>query len=149
MQTDTLIKASAEITTIVELKPFDVYKRIESDYTGATKLQFGIVTDVMHNGAEGAITALEFPDATYNTVPTPKLVVFATGKEAALFAATPDEVETHLTSVREAAQRALDDARRKHDEARNLAGRLETIVQDIASGRQLTNAVTVRGQLED
>lgn len=148
MQTDTLIKASAQITAIVELKPFDVYKRIESEYSGA-KLQFGIVTDVMHNGTEGAITALEFPDSTYNTVPQPKLVVFATGKEAALFNATPDEVEAHLTLVREAAQRALDEARRKHDEARNLMGRLEAIIQDVATGRPLTNAVTVRGEIAD
>lgn len=112
MQTSTLIQASADVVRIVSLKTGDVYKRLNDRTSYGTSveptLRFGVVTDVLNNGADAAITAIEF-DATYNDA-KPEVKVFRTGTDVALFAATPDEVIAHLDQVTAAARRAVEEA---------------------------------------
>lgn len=110
MQTSTLVQATAEVVTILNLRSGDVYKRLEeSTYGERYTLQFGVVTSVLHNGTDAAIVALEFP-MDYSGAPTPKLKTFGTGSDLRLFAAEPEEIRRHFGEVREGAQKALDAA---------------------------------------
>lgn len=111
MQTTQLVQASADVVTITRLAPGDVYKRVEegTSYTGTT-LRFGIVQDVMNNGSEAAVTALEY-ETDYNTGVKVTLQVFTGSKPVAIYAATPEEVLAHMNAVELAADQARQRAR--------------------------------------
>jgi hypothetical protein len=112
MQTSMLIQASADVVTILSLRKNDVYKRLNdrTAYGSATEptLRFGVVTDVLNNGTDSAITAIEF-SADYSGA-NPEVKVFRAGTDIALFAASPAEVVAHLDEVTAAAQRAVETA---------------------------------------
>src|SRR6476661_1858622 len=87
METRQIIEASADVITITRLRAGDVYKRVETDYQGTASLRFGIVSDVMHNGSDGAFAALEYTtDFSAGVAVTQK--VYDGGKPAALYPAT-------------------------------------------------------------
>lgn len=88
MDTRSIIEASATVITITRLKAGDVYKRLEP--TSEPPLVFGIVQDVLHNGTDAAITAIEITSG-YQGV-SARLRVFEMAKDLALFAATPSEL---------------------------------------------------------
>lgn len=106
MNTATLVQATANIVTVVSLKQGDVYKRlVENTYGEKYTVQIGVVRDVMHNGEDAVITALEFAQ-TYGSV-EPKLQTFGTGTDLKLFTADPEEVRAHFAEVIEHAQRLV------------------------------------------
>ena len=137
MQTTQIIEASAVITTITELKAGDVYKRVVSD-TAESRLVFGVVQDVMHNGDDGAISTLEVVVSYQSVLVQNK--VFDTQRSVALYAATPVEFDVHLAEMRKAAEanlRAAEHALTKAQEAVELIGSYQD------SARSLTAPVTV------
>lgn len=110
MQVQQIVRASADVLTITTLAPGNVYKRIDGpDYTGETRLRFGVVQDVMNNGEDAAVTALEY-EADYTAGAKATLRVFTGSKPAAIFPATPEEVTAHLAELRDAADRAVRQA---------------------------------------
>lgn len=94
MKTVNLVRASAEIITVISLKKGDVYKRLEKNYSGYS-VHFGVVTDVLHNGEQAAITSLEYA-SEYNSTSLAKVKVFGTEDDIQVFYATPEEFRTHL-----------------------------------------------------
>ena len=118
MQVQQIVQASAEVITIARLSPGDVYKRVETDYSGNATLRYGIVQSVMNNGSDAAVSAVEFKPEYGGVTVTEKIIT--AGSEAALFPATPVEVEAHfvdltdaLTKDVEAKQNALRESLRK------------------------------------
>jgi hypothetical protein len=98
MQTTTLIQASADVVTITSFARGDVYKRVDRDYSGTNQLQFGVVTDVMNNGEDAALSCLEF-EAVYGAGVVPRIKVWKAGDDLAVFAATPEEVRSHFDEL--------------------------------------------------
>lgn len=145
MRTSTLVQATADIITVVSLRTGDVYKRLEKDYSGGYTVQFGVVQDVMHNGEDAVITALEFA-ASYTGV-EPKYKVFGTDSDLKLFAATPDEVRHHFEELVETTQRAVQTAEVDLTKKREMAARVAALVAT-ESARELTTAVTSTKELE-
>jgi hypothetical protein len=136
MNTATLVQATADIITVVSLKTGDVYKRlVENTYGEKYTVQIGVVRDVMHNGEDAVITALEFSQ-TYGTAEA-KLQTFGTGTDLRLFTADPEEVRAHFADVLDKAQRAVRAAEEEVSKKREL---LETIQRVTAeeSARTLT-----------
>lgn len=118
VNTETVVRASATIVNITTLAPGDVYKRLEkaTSYT-REKVVMGRVLDVMHNGTEAALTALE---STIAETEPPRIVAHGVTAELALFAATPEEWSAHMADVRtdqalrvERYERELAEARQK------------------------------------
>lgn len=149
MRTSTLVNATAEVVTITTLQTGDVYKRLEVNAynTGDGKYQllFGIVQDVLHNGTDAVISALEF--TTSYTGVEPKLRTFGTDADLKLFAAQPDEVRQHFTEVQEASAKALQTARDAWNKAQATDAAVRAAIE--RSGAQvLTAAATARTQLE-
>lgn len=106
MQVQQIIRASADVLTITTLAPGNVYKRVEEGYQGEAILRFGVVQSVMNNGADAAVTALEYaPDYTKGVTAT--LKVFTGARPAAIFPATPEEVTAHLADITRAANEAV------------------------------------------
>lgn len=130
MQVKQIIEASAEVVTITSLKAGSVYKRVESTYNGELVLRFGVVQDVMNNGEDSAFTALEYR-TDYAAGVVLDLKVYDGGKPVALFAATPDEVRSHVEELVEAAQDKLRRARAELDKAREVADRAVDLYQQV------------------
>lgn len=137
MRTATLVQAAADVITIVSLKAGDVYKRLEKNYSNVYEIKFGVVQDVMHNGEDAVITAMEF-DSSYSGV-EPKFKVFGTDAELKLFAAQPDEVRAHFEEIVEASEKAVDTAEKELAKKREIASRVNTLVAR-ESSRELTSA---------
>lgn len=134
MQVQQMIQASANILTITKLSPGNVYKRVDESTYNGTGLKFGVVQDVMNNGEDSAVTALEY-EADYNEGAKATLKVFTGSKPAAIFPAQPEEVISHLSelmkSTEAAVRRAEDDLQKKRqalaavERMRSTIGQLE------------------------
>lgn len=135
MKTATLVQATADIITVVNLKTGDVYKRLVKDYSDKYVVQIGVVRDVMHNGEDAVITALEF-EASYSSV-EPKMQTFGTDTDLRLFAAEPEEVRAHFEEILDKAQRMV---RTSEEELAKKQALLETVrrVTTEESARALT-----------
>lgn len=122
-----LVKASAQIITITELTQGDVYQRLE----GSTDLRYGLVTQVLHNGTDAVIQALEIRVDYYG--PSPEVKTFGTDSDVKIFPADPINVRMHLDEVAEKneqtltrAQKALDEAVTKHRQVKDILDRYQT-----------------------
>lgn len=115
MEAKTLIQGSAQLLTIVNLKKGDIYKRYVKEYSEA-KLYFGVVLDVMFNGQDAAIHALEF-DSSYSSA-TISRKVFGNDTELAIFPADPSEFQIALSEIQEVADRSVQTKERELDKAR-------------------------------
>jgi hypothetical protein len=126
MRTATLVQATADVVTVVSLKTGDVYKRLEKNYASQYEVKFGVVQDVMHNGEDAVITAMEFT-ASYSGV-EPAFKVFGTDTDLKLFAAQPDEVRQHFDEIVEASEKAVRTAETEMAKKVELAGRVKALV---------------------
>jgi hypothetical protein len=136
MNTATLVQATADIITVVSLKTGDVYKRlVENTYGEKYTVQIGVVRDVMHNGEDAVITALEFAQ-TYGTAEV-ELQTFGTGTDLRLFAADPEEVRAHFAEVIDKAQRAVRAAEEELAKKRDLLDTIQRVTAE-ESARTLT-----------
>lgn len=141
--TATLVQASADVITVVTLRKGDVYKRLTNAYGGANyDLSIGIVVDVMHNGTDAVVTALEFGHA-YGSAEV-KLQTFGTGSDLKLFPADPEEVRAHLGDVQEAAARSVKAAEDALAKAHNVRRQVSSALEQYGEPGKLTAAPTVR-----
>lgn len=146
MRTATLVQATADVVTVVSLKTGDVYKRLEKQSYGEQYVvRFGVVQDVMHNGEDAVITAMEF-EASYSGV-EPKFKVFGTDSDLKLFAAQPDEVRQHFDEIIEASLKAVDKAEIEFRKQQDVADRVAELVDRVNAGT-LTAPATTTNALE-
>lgn len=144
MNTTTLVQATAQVVTITSLKAGDVYKRLqENAYGEKYEMLFGIVQDVMHNGEDAVISAIEF-ESTFSGTDI-KLKTFGTSADLKLFATTPDEVRVHFGSLEENATRAVENARRELEKKQDMVRRIRTLA---APGNELTAPATTTTAIE-
>lgn len=126
MNTVNLVQASAEIIQITKLRKGDVYKRLDESAYSDSKLKYGVVYDVMFNGSDAVIQAIEYTKS-YDSIST-KLEVFATDKDLKLFNCTPEELHEHLGDMVGAAERKLEKAQKELAEAEENLARTKSIV---------------------
>ena len=130
MHVRNLIEASANVVTITTLKRGDGYKRIiPATQFGEAKLQFGVVTSVMNNGSEGAISAVEYAHDFSGVVVSVK--AFDATADVALFAATVDEVMEHIAEIRQAVDHKVTETAQKAAEARDMAARTAQVLDGL------------------
>lgn len=127
MQTETLIRASAQVARITELHAGDVYKRLDtSGYAGSeATVIFGIVTDVMSNGEDAAFTATEITK-NYMGASVRELKTFTMSHNIAIFPATPEEIQQRFAEIREEMQRKVVEAQKAFDKARDDARQVDS-----------------------
>ena len=142
MNLTTLIQPTAEIVSITTLKKNDVYKRLNELYGNSYDLVFGVVLDVMHNGTDAAITALEFSVDTGNVKPVFK--VFGTNADIKIFPAVADEVRMHFSELRAKAAELLKAAQHETEVRFDVLSRVDDI---IARADNLTDSATTPFQL--
>ena len=118
----SLITPTATITRIATLAKGDVYKRLATGPYGSTgkEIVLGIVADVMHNGDDAAVVAIEHR-LTYSSSES-KLTTLTDADDLAIFSATPEEVEGFFGEVAICSERTIERKRREiADEEEKLA----------------------------
>jgi hypothetical protein len=120
MRTETLVRASADVVTIVTLKPGDVYKRLVKasnsfESENAYKATFGVVESIDSNGQDTMVSVIEF-SKDYSGVAA-KSVVFGTEREIKVFAATPPEIAVKFDEFRRELDKKVTQAERAHGDA--------------------------------
>jgi uncharacterized protein YbjQ (UPF0145 family) len=141
METRTLIEPTAQVVTITKLKANDVYKRLVKNYGDTYELRIGVVTDVLNNGSDAALTALEF-STSYNGAEA-EIKVFGGDKDLALFAATPDEVATYLGDVKSRVEDQLETKRKEMIKLQMVRTQVDRVVnQAIGSSPSLPELTT-------
>lgn len=113
MQVQTIIQPSANIVRITSVEVGSVYKRLDKPTYGEARMLFGIVTDVMTDGEESALIAIEFVPPTYISGSVePTLKTFKGDSEVSIYPAQPEEFRVAMEQAMEQQQRSIADARK-------------------------------------
>jgi len=96
MEVRNLIKPNAVLVQITEIGRGDVYKRLEKPSYGEPKVVFGSVIDVLNNGEESTLVALEFTPESYGPTINATVKVFNGQMEVTLFPCTIEEYKESL-----------------------------------------------------
>lgn len=125
MEVRNLIKPNAVMVQITEIGVGDIYKRLEKPSYGEPKIMFGSVIDVLNNGEEATLVALEFIPETYGSVVNATVKVFNGQMEVALFPATVDEYRDALADAIVNQTRAVNTAEQDFTAKRSVLDRMQ------------------------
>jgi hypothetical protein len=150
VKVETLVRDSAEVVRIVQLSPGDVYKRlVKQSYETTYSIRLGVVQDVVSNGEQTAVTALEF-DYAYSSA-TPRIEVFANDSDLQLFAATPEEIRTYFAEVFASARRQVQAAEEAATKARGVLQTVDkvskAIIADELTAPQTSGEITAEPEV--
>lgn len=138
MQTQTLVRASADVVTITTLRPGDVFKRLEKAWDNKWRAIYSVVQTVDSNGEDAMVTALELVGDEI------KLTVFGTDADLRIFAATPEEIGQAFADAEESVSRTLDQARQGLDRATQSYNRFQMLRDQVLAGEVQVPATEVR-----
>lgn len=108
---NTVIKQAAEISVITSISAGDIYKRLETPSYGGPRVVLGIVTDVLQNGEQAAVTAIEFIPPEYGAV-EPKMVTFAGDAEVSIYPVARQEFVSLIAALEERQASIVETAER-------------------------------------
>lgn len=127
MEITSLIKNSAAATRIVSLSDGDVFKMLHKDYSGE-RIVYGLVTGVLNNGTATAVTYMRIDPEGMTKISNS---VLSDGTDAAIFPATPEEVEVMIDDLQEKAaigvknaEEGLQRERHRRELVHDLAARI-------------------------
>jgi hypothetical protein len=99
MKINTVIRPSAEVIQITDVSVGAVYKRLDTPSYGEPRLLFGVVTDILHNGEEAALVAIEFVPPMYGGSIEPVIKTFKGEAEVSIYPAQPDEFRLAMSQA--------------------------------------------------
>lgn len=143
METRTLIKDTATVARVTALIEGDTYRRLipKSTYE-PTRIAVGVVTGVLNNGEQVAITALEVKEGYGSEV---EVKVFDAETDLALFPADHDEALEILAAAQDHQRRAVERAEKALEDARDKEERLGKVVRLIDLALQADRSIDANG----
>ena len=139
METRTLIKDTATVARVTALIEGDTYRRlIPKTHYESTKIAVGIVTGVLNNGEQVALTALEVKEGYGSEV---EVKVFDAETDLALFPADHTEALEILSSAQDYQRRSVERAEKALEDARDKEERLDKVVRLIDLAQRADRAV--------
>jgi hypothetical protein len=109
---NTVIRPSADVIQITEVTVGAVYKRLDTPSYGEPRLLFGVVTDILHNGEDAALVAIEFVPPTYGGSIEPTIRTFKGDSEVAIYPAQPEEFSLAMRQAIEKQESVIAEARK-------------------------------------
>lgn len=137
----SLIQDSADIITVVHLKPGDVYTRLETDGADYAQMLYGVVSAVYNNGTDTVITSIEYGKQRYSGGFSANTNVFRGNESPPIFEANPDEFKVYLSEMQRSAQYEVE---LKQRELLQSEEKLRTIIK-LSERKELTKAETIKG----
>jgi hypothetical protein len=126
MQVKQMVSTDAQVVRITNVASGDIYKRMHKPSYGEPSLVFGYITDVLNDGENAVLVAVEFTPGAWGSSTEPTVRTFSNDTDVAIFPATEDEWRTGLGEAMNR-QRAL----------------VETVERDLAAKRAVLDALTV------
>ena len=137
----SLVQASADIITVVHLKPGDVYTRLDADNSGDyAQMLYGVVSAVYNNGTDTVITAIEYGKPRYSNTFSAMQKVFKTEDNPRIFEADPEDFKVYLAEMQKSVAYEVEQQR---GELQNLEDKMRTI-NKLAERAELTKAETIK-----
>ena len=136
----SLIQASADIVTIVHLKPGDVYTRLETDGADYAQMLYGIVSAVYNNGTDTVITAIEYGRQRYTSGFSAMQKVFKSEDNPRIFEADPEDFKVYLAEMQKSVEYEVE---QKQRELQQLEDKMRTIIR-LTERAGLTKAGTIK-----
>ena len=129
MKTEQLVRAEATVVTILNLKKGDIYLRIDNkeSSTGEEALKYGVVSDILHNGEDSVIIAIERYKAKWSDAINVERKVFQTNESLKLFHADKESFQLFVKSLEETQQRNVDAADRALAKALDLRKEIQKL----------------------
>jgi len=93
METKNLIQQSANVIRLTNLKIGDVYKRVDTQYS-STEIYYGVITDIMNDGENSFIEALEYTKSYSDVKATIK--IFEGTKDVSIFPARIIDIKEYF-----------------------------------------------------
>jgi hypothetical protein len=137
MQTQSIVRASAQAVTITTLTQGDIYKRLVEEQWTTNKYRavIGIVQSVDFNGDDAMISALEISEGKVESK------VFGNDSDLKLFAVSKDEATVLVDDQRKSVEQRVESARNSLAQAEREHRHFLTIVDYLPS---VTEAATNR-----
>lgn len=132
MKIETLVQPASDVVRVVRLTAGDIYKRLETPTYGETRMLYGTVLDVAHDGETGALSVLEFMPAGYASEVGPVLRVIATGtrdnpKDVSVFPCPEYEFRQALHSALDLLDKAIHKDTLELDRKKAVRSRLVAV----------------------
>lgn len=138
---NSLVQASADIITVVHLKPGDVYTRLDADNSGDyAQMLYGVVSAVYNNGTDTVISAIEYGKQRYSSTFSAMQKVFKTEDSPRIFEADPEDFKVYLAEMQKSVAYEVE---QKRGELQQLEDKLRTI-NKLAERAELTKAETIK-----
>ena len=104
MDIKNLVQVEGKVVTITTLDVGDVYVRLESSGNDfdSSRLRYGVVTNILANGEEIVIIAVERGKARYGSDVEVLTKTFKTGEDLQLFAADMTSFKNELRAIEDA-----------------------------------------------
>ena len=137
MQTQSIVRASAQAITITTLTQGDVYKRLIEQSYSADKYRavIGIVQSVDFNGEDAMISALEVSDGKV------EMKVFGNDADLKIFSVSTDEATVLINDQQQTIENKVKSAREALAQAERERNHFLSIVSYLS---QVTEAKTNR-----
>ena len=137
MQTQSIVRASAQAITITTLTQGDVYKRLIEQSYSADKYRavIGIVQSVDFNGEDAMISALEVSDGKV------EMKVFGNDADLKIFSVSTDEATVLINDQQQTIENKVKSAREALGQAERERNHFLSIVSYLS---QVTEAKTNR-----
>ena len=140
MQISTIAKAEGQIIRVVGLSEGDVYKRlVKKSYGDDVEVRFGIVTGVLTDGEQLAVTGLEI-EASYSAVAF-QSVAFNGSTEVAILPATPEEYSQNYSQWIQRQAQAVEKAHVEYEKQLRIMQSLKDFHPDAVTAAR-TEVVT-------
>ena len=126
MKVQTVIQPSANIVRITSVEVGSVYKRLDNPTYGDPRMLFGVVTDIMTDGENSAMIAIEFVPPTYNSgAVEPTLKTFKGDSEVSIYPAQPEEFKVAMEESMAQQERSIEEARKSLDKKQAVLTMME------------------------
>lgn len=140
MQTHTLIKDTATVVKMNQLAEGDTYRRlITSDGPGEARVAYGVVTGILSNGSEIALSTVELVKERYSYEYTVEVRVFQADSELALFPGDTSELQSVIAQAQRAAERKVETTKKELNERRQKQAEIEALSDRLAAGMVQAN----------
>ena len=137
----SLVQVSADIITVVNLKPGDVYTRLDADNSGDyAQLLYGVVSAVYNNGTDTVISAIEYGKQRYSGSFSATQKVFKTEDNPKIFEADPEDFKVYLAEMQKSVEYELE---QKQRELQLIEEKMRTILK-LSGRKELTKAETIK-----
>lgn len=125
----TLVQANANVVAVKELNVGDFYRRLKKDYSDTYKPQIGKVIDIVFNGEDAIVYAIEVEES-YSLTKAAEVTFNSKDKDGlTLFIGNEDDFKTQIELAIKKNDKEISDNQTKIEEIKSHTTRLKSLIK--------------------